>query len=125
MAISQKTSNRKPTGGKYNILPGKKMDGRGGLPVYTKVGERKGKTVKTRGKNTKRKLLTANEVNLIDPKTQKHSRVKITSVYETPANRNYARRNILTKGTVVETEKGKARITSRPGQDGQVNAVLV
>ena len=46
-------------------------------------------------------------------------------VVENPANRHFVRRNIMTKGTVIETEKGKARITSRPGQDGTINAVLI
>jgi len=49
----------------------------------------------------------------------------IESVAENPANPNYARRNILTRGAVIETDAGRARVTSRPGQDGQVNAVLV
>ena len=46
-------------------------------------------------------------------------------VVENPANRHYIRRNILTRGTIIKTEKGNARITSRPGQDGVVNAVLI
>ena len=31
----------------------------------------------------------------------------------------------MTKGTIVQTEAGSARITSRPGQDGVVNAILI
>jgi small subunit ribosomal protein S8e len=31
----------------------------------------------------------------------------------------------VTKGAVIETGEGRARVTSRPGQTGQVNAVLV
>ena len=44
---------------------------------------------------------------------------------DNPANVNYVRRNIVTKGAVIETSAGRARVTSRPGQDGQINAVLV
>ncbi|MFH0922855.1 MAG: 30S ribosomal protein S8e [Candidatus Micrarchaeota archaeon] len=55
----------------------------------------------------------------------KVKKIKITNVLESPANRHYARENIITKGAVVNTEAGKARITSRPGQDGTVNAVLI
>ena len=55
----------------------------------------------------------------------KVKKVKITNVVESPANRHYARENIITRGAIVETEAGKARITSRPGQDGTVNAVLL
>ncbi|MBS3069981.1 30S ribosomal protein S8e [Candidatus Micrarchaeota archaeon] len=66
------------------------------------------------------KLAYANLV--VDGKTKK---TRIKNVLENPANRHYARENIITKGAIVETEAGKARITSRPGQDGIANAVLV
>ena len=46
-------------------------------------------------------------------------------VIENTANPNYVRQNIITKGSVIETEKGKAKVTSRPGQHGVVNAVLL
>ena len=55
----------------------------------------------------------------------KIEKLKITAVVENPANRHFVRRNIITKGTVIETEKGKARITSRPGQEGVINAILI
>ncbi len=55
----------------------------------------------------------------------KVKKAKITTVFQSPDNRHYARENILTKGAVIETELGKAKITSRPGQSGVVNAVLV
>jgi len=42
-----------------------------------------------------------------------------------PANINYVRRNLLTKGAIITTDLGRARIVSRPGQDGVVNAVLI
>jgi len=52
-------------------------------------------------------------------------RATIEDVTENGANPNYARRNIITKGAIIETDAGTARVTSRPGQNGQVNAVLV
>ena len=55
----------------------------------------------------------------------KAKKVRIKNVLENPANRHYARENIITKGAIVDTDAGKARITSRPGQDGTANAVLV
>ena len=61
----------------------------------------------------------------MDPKTKKSSKAKINTVVDNPANRNFIRANILTKGTVVDTDKGKARITNRPGQEGTVNGVLI
>ena len=62
---------------------------------------------------------------IIDPKTKKATKSKILSVKDNPANQHFVRRNTITKGAVVETEAGLARITSRPGQDGVVNAVKV
>ena len=49
----------------------------------------------------------------------------LKTVLENPANRHYVRRNIITKGTIVDTEKGKAIITSKPGQEGCINAKLL
>ena len=59
------------------------------------------------------------------PKSGKSSASKIIEVVENSANPNYVRQNIITKGSIIETEKGKAKVTSRPGQHGVVNAVLV
>ena len=44
---------------------------------------------------------------------------------ENTSNPHYVTRNIMTRGAVVQTEIGLAKITSRPGQDGVINAVLV
>ena len=66
------------------------------------------------------KIAFANVV--VQGKTKK---VRIKNVAENPANRHFARENIITKGAIVETEAGKARITSRPGQNGVANAILV
>ncbi len=41
-----------------------------------------------------------------------------------PTNNDYRRRGVITRGAVLETEDGKCRIVSRPGQDGVVNAIL-
>ncbi|HEY3272686.1 MAG TPA: 30S ribosomal protein S8e, partial [Methanocella sp.] len=81
--------------------------------------------VNVMGNGTKVKVLKDEFVNVTDQKTNKTQKVKMTTVTANPANKNYVRRNILTKGAVVVTEIGKAKITSRPGQDGEVNAVLI
>ncbi len=125
MAISQKRSRNKETGKQTQFHRKKKQHELGRLPTHTKVGEKKIKSIRTIGNNSKVKILNAETVNLFDPKSKKYSKVKIKSVVENPANRHFVRRNILTKGTVVETEKGKARIASRPGQQGSVDAVLI
>ena len=70
-------------------------------------------------------MLSTNIANVADPKTGKISKSKILTVVGNTANPNYVRRNVITKGAVVKTELGLARVTSRPGQHGVLNAVLV
>ena len=71
----------------------------------------------------KRALLSCDEVNVFDGK--KYHKVKIMNVVDNKANRHFVRRNIMTKGAVIKTEIGDAKITSRPGQEGAINAVLI
>ncbi len=121
----QGRSNRKGTGGRYKSFRKKRSFEAGNPPIETLLGPKKTKKVRTLGGNTKRKLLQAEFVNLTDFKGQTKGKVPIVSVLENPANKEYDRRKIITKGTIIETELGPARITSRPGQQGQLNAVLV
>ncbi len=125
MAIIQARSNRKPSGGALKSTLAKRKHMTGRLPTLTKLGATKRKLLLTKGGGVKTRVLHAEVANVIDPKTKKASQVKIKTVVESPANRYYSRRNIMTKGTIIETEQGKARVTSRPGQDGTVNAVLL
>ena len=67
----------------------------------------------------------ANKINLTDVKTGKTQVTDILGVVENNANPNYVRRNIITKGAVVETPEGNAKVTSRPGQDGVVIGILI
>ena len=125
MAILQLRSNRKFTGGRYKRPKVRRLSRMGRLPVFTKVGEKRAKVVRTIGGNTKSKLLQAHRANVYDPKAKTYSTVEIKNVVENPANRHYVRRKIITKGSVIETDKGNAKVTSRPGQNSVVNAVLV
>ena len=68
--------------------------------------------------------LNAAQINLT-LKSGKTQKTEILNVVGNPANPNLVRRNILTKGAVVETKLGRARITSRPGQEGTINGILV
>lgn len=81
--------------------------------------------IKTRGKTSKTILRKADEINVFDPKTGKTTKTKILTVVENPANRHYVRMNVITRGAIVKTELGNARITSKPGQHGVVNGVLI
>jgi len=126
MAISQLKSLRKPTGGRYKQKGRKKKAYElGRQPAFTHIEKRRVKYVRTMGAHRKVRVLSADIANLFDPKTKKYEKAKIKNVSGNPANRHFIRRNIMTKGTIIDTEKGKARITSRPGQDGAINAVLI
>ena len=125
MVITQSRSKRNARGGRYHSYRGKKLYEKGYEPTLTKIGKTQSKNVKGVGGNKKVKLLLTDKVNVLDPKTKKYSQSKIKAVIENPANRHFIRRNIMTKGAVIDTEAGKAKITSRPGQDGTINAVLI
>ncbi len=62
--------------------------------------------------------------NVVDTSTKKTEKTRILKIIKNPANRDYERRGVITKGCILETEKGKAIVSSRPGQDGVVNAIL-
>ena len=125
MALSQARPKRKETGGRYIAYRKKKQYELGREPSFTKLGKKRKQVIRTMGANRKLRLLSADTANLFNPKTKAYKQVKIKTITGNPANRHFIRRNIMTKGAVVETELGKARITSRPGQDGIVNAVLI
>ena len=55
----------------------------------------------------------------------KPKKAKILKVLENPTNNDYQRRGVITKGAILETQDGKCKVVSRPGQDGAVNAILV
>ncbi|RMF54530.1 30S ribosomal protein S8e [Candidatus Woesearchaeota archaeon] len=123
MVVSHARGKTKPSGGKKKSARGKKLSHKGRIPTLTKIGELKRKTIRTKGGHSKRVTLSTEVVNLFNG--TKHEKAKILTVLESPANRHFTRRNILTKGTIINTDKGKARITSRPGQNGSVDAVSV
>jgi len=82
---------------------------------------------KRRGLGGTRKvvLLRTEEINVTDLKTRRTQKVKIDEVLENPANVDYNRRGVITQGAIVKTALGNARVTSRPGQNGVVNGILI
>ena len=106
-------------------MRGKKLRELGRLPTHTKLAKRASKNIRTRGGKNKVVLTAEEYANVLNPKTKKYSKLKIDQLLENPANRNFVRRSILTKGTIIKTSKGNARIVSRPGQEGAINAILV
>ncbi|MBU4308350.1 MAG: 30S ribosomal protein S8e [Nanoarchaeota archaeon] len=115
---------RKISGGKYIKRRKKKSYEIAGQKRIVKLGEEKRKSKKTVGGNKKTFLLKAKFVNLSE-KNKKQKKVEIKNVLETPSNRFLARQNIITKGTIVETELGKVKITNRPSQEGTLNGILL
>ena len=49
----------------------------------------------------------------------------IDDVIDNPANKDFARRKIITKGAIIQTSDGQALVTSRPGQDGVIQAKIL
>ncbi|PKK81240.1 MAG: 30S ribosomal protein S8e [Thermoplasmata archaeon HGW-Thermoplasmata-2] len=125
MALWQGRSHRKPTGGILRSNRGKRKFEIGSEVHETTIGKQKIRQVRTTGGAKKVKVAVAEVANITNPKTGKTQKFKIKSVIQNTANPHYVRRNIVTKGAVIETEGGKARVTSRPGQDGTVNAVML
>jgi small subunit ribosomal protein S8e len=125
MARTQTRSNRKASGGRYHSARTKKKYELTGYPANSKLDEkRKLQPKRVIGGNDKLAILTTKEINVADKKG-KTQKTEIVNVLENPANPNLVGRNILTKGAIVETKLGKARVTSRPGQEGTVNAILI
>ncbi len=125
MAIWQGDSLRKPSGGRAKLNKNKRKYELGKGAAETKIGERKVKKIRTTGGNDKIRLTNENKINVVNPKTNKVERAEIISVVENKANTHFVRRNIITKGAVVETSAGKVKVTSRPGQDGIINGILI
>lgn len=114
---------RKASGGKYNKASKKTRGQRRRDFIPTALGKQKIIKMRTRGggrKNLAVRVETANVV--VEGKVQ---RLKIVQVKKNDANPQFIRSNIVTKGCLIETEAGFARVTSRPGQNGSVDAVLV
>ncbi len=114
---------RKVSGGRYIKNRKKKLYELAGQKRTVKLGAEKKKSKRTKGGNMKTFLLKSKFINIQDKgKTRK---LEIKNVLETPSNRFLARQNIITKGTIVETESGKIRVTNRPTQEGTINGILI
>jgi len=127
-----KRSKRTHTGAmrKSNRRCDKKLAWRGSDPTETIVGkEDRRKTVEGMGRTSKVKQRKAKTASVVIPKEKKIVQAEILSVKENQANRLYTRRNIITKGAIIRVIVGgkeqEAKVTSRPGQNGVVQAILL
>ena len=114
----------KITGGRRHPLKTRQKFQTDRYPNEALIGDQETSTRKTRGNNRKTGLKTVRHVNLV-LSDAKIKRSKIVKVLENKTNNDYQRRGIITKGAILETEDGKCRVISRPGQCGIINAVLV
>ncbi|UCH57722.1 MAG: 30S ribosomal protein S8e [Candidatus Bathyarchaeota archaeon] len=124
MAWQEGLRKRKKTGGKKRPYRTKRLRDAGNAPIETEHGDTVRKIESGRSGIEKAKLVKETYVNVSDPSSGRAERLEILSVVENPANVDYNRRGVITKGTIVRTERGLARIVSRPGQDGVLNAVF-
>lgn len=118
-------AGRKLTGGRKVAMRGRRKFEIDRYPNEAVAGATEIVTRRTRGDNVKAAFKTAEFANVIDQEAKKVTKSKILRVTKNPANRDYERRGVISKGALIETESGTARVVSRPGQDAVVNAVLV
>jgi len=116
---------RKRTGGRKRAYRVKRNFEKGAFPAETTLGEPKRKIARGHGGTVKVKALSAKHASVTDPKSGKTQKTEILRVVRNPANVDYNRRGVITKGAEIETSLGLARVTSRPGNDGVINAVLL
>ncbi len=119
----QLRSKRQKTGALRRRLKKHKKHAIGRDYVPAHLGETKVKARRAKGGVRKRMALKINTANIsFEGRARK---AKILTVVENRANPHFVRMNIITKGSVIDTELGKALVTSRPGQEGVVNARLI
>ncbi|MBW6451947.1 MAG: 30S ribosomal protein S8e [DPANN group archaeon] len=123
MGVWHLKSKRKSTGGKLTVGHKKKKCELGRNPTRTLLGALKKFTVKARGYCKKIALKSSDTINVSDGPTR--FLAKIVKVVENKANPQYVKLGVITKGAVLETDKGNVVVTSRPGQDGVLNGKLV
>ncbi len=116
---------RKRTGGRKRVYRVKRNFEKGSFPAETTLGEPKRRNTRRHGGNIKTKVLNDKYASVTDPKSGKTEKTEILRVVRNKANVDYDRRGVITKGAEIETSLGLARVTSRPGSDGVINAVLI
>ena len=116
---------RKLTGGRKVAMRGRRKFEIDRYPNEAVVGPSQVIARRIRGNNNKVAFKRAEFANVIDQENRRVTKSKILRVTKNPANRDYERRGVVSKGAIIESESGTARVVSRPGQDGVVNAVLI
>ncbi len=117
-------SRTKRTGGRIKHSRNKRKYEQGRYSAETELGEKTLRVINARGNTEKIRALRTDRASVTTGDGETLA-ATIEDVLENDADPNYARRNIITKGAIIQTDQGRARVTSRPGQDGQVNAILL
>ncbi len=125
MSTHSSLRKRKLTGGKKRVYRSKKKYEAGGYAAETVLGEPKRKSTRGMGGISKVKVLTDKFASVTDQKTGQTQKAEILRVVRNGANVDFNRRGVITKGAEIETSLGTATVTSRPGSDGIINAVLI
>jgi len=115
---------RKRTGGKTHPHRSKRAFEVGRHASETAIGQPEVLTVRGRGGGRRLRLAKARYANVSNG-SGKVTRAEVTSLIDNPANPSYRRRGVITRGAIVETGLGRARVTSTPGSDGVLNAILI
>jgi small subunit ribosomal protein S8e len=116
---------RKLTGGRKVAMRGRRKFEIDRYPNEAVVGPSQVVARRIRVNNNKVAFKSAEFANVIDQENKRVIKSKILRVTKNPANRDYERRGVVSKGAIIESENGTARVVSRPGQDGVVNAILI
>jgi len=116
---------RKLTGGRKRVYRVKRNYEKGSFPAETTLGEPKRRPARGYGGKVTMRALSDKYASVTDPKSGKTEKTEILRVVRNRANVDYNRRGVITKGAEIETSLGLARVTSRPGSDGVINAVLI
>ena len=116
---------RKRTGGLIKHTRSRRSDEKDTFSVDTLLGDHSVRIKSSRGGNIKVSLVSDNSVNVIDKSTNTIKKTSINRVLKNPSNRDYERRRVITRGAILDTELGKVRVLSRPGQTGIINGILI
>jgi small subunit ribosomal protein S8e len=116
-------AKRRATGGRTKPSRGRRAHERDGYAIEPLVGATAKRLSRRRGGTISAGLVYSDVANVSD-KSGKTVKAKILRVKKSPANRDYERRGVITRGSLLETEAGEAVVTSRPTDDGVVNATL-
>src|SRR6476661_2538206 len=121
----EKLGGRKFTGGR--IIPNRtrrkfEIDR---YPNEAIVGPTQNISRRVRGNSIKIAFKTSEYANINDQDNKKTVKTKNFNVSKNPSNKDYERRGVITKGAVLETEIGLAKVLSRTGENCINNSFLI